>query len=165
MALLPLLQAWTGRRRWDRRNIQMSFLTTPKEGAFGASILLLCSWLGLDRTETPKGHSPPPSPKATSCKVQVGSEWGRCILSSVARAGRGVLRRLTQKNQDSRQPAPPWAEAETLAEPPAGSSRFPQLPCLSGCACAHDTHTSVRTGWGRGWEVCPRTCLQGGAHL
>lgn len=133
----------------------MSSLTTPKEGAFGTSSLLLCLWVGLDRTETPKGHSPPPSPKATSCKVQVGSEWGRCILSSAAWAGRGVLRRLTQKKQDSSQPAPITAQphhgqklrhwqSHQLGPPDS------QFPCLSLCVCAHEAHTSVCTGVGVG---------------
>lgn len=103
-ALLPLLCAWTGRGRRDKRGTQMAFLKTPKKGLLGASLLLLYLWLGLGRAGTPKGHDLPPSPKATSCKVQAGSEWGRCILESCSLdwdPSEGEYGGSSLKNQDS----------------------------------------------------------------
>lgn len=117
---------------------------------FSVCVPLLCWWLGRCRTETHKGHSLSPSPKATSGQVQAGSERGSCILSPVPWAGTpvgGALRGSFNKHDAASLPpsltsqAQAPAEAETLTKPLAGSASVTHVsPCSRGshtCLCRY----------------------------
>ena len=145
----------------------MSFLKTPKKGLLGASLLLLYLWLGLDRAGTPKGHDLPPSLKATSCKVQAGSEWGRCILESCSLGwgpSEGEYGGSSLKNQDSSPlapstPSPQHGQRQRLWQSHQPGPSTSACVCVCVCVCAHEAHTSVCTGvWG-GEEVKHHTHL------
>ena len=115
----------------------MSFLKTPKKGLLGASLLLLYLWLGLDRAGTPKGHDLPPSLKATSCKVQAGSEWGRCILESCSLGwgpSEGEYGGSSLKNQDSSPLAPSTPSPQHGQRQRLWQSHQPG-PSTSACVC------------------------------
>lgn len=124
----------------------MSFLRTPREGAFGPVSCFSAGGQGQAEQKRPKvtARLPPPKPQGFY-KVQAGSEWGRCILSPVPWAGILVSQPLSPSSSSRPSPA-----MDGSRDPGRATGWVPQIPtgsvstCMCECMFMRLTHLSVQ---------------------